>query len=132
MKNGQPLVFIASCEDSEDVEGPARAIFTHEYEIKPPEDDARLKLLKSYLKNVNIEDGFDVKNLMQRTAGRQCTEIKSIIAEAGKHATNRILNSLDKDNFTDKRGMRLHSLNNGLSERGQNYAKKISISRSNP
>ncbi len=124
MKNGQPLFFVASCEDSEDVEGPARAIFTHEYEIKPPEDDARLKLLKSYLKNVYIEDGFDVKNLMQRTAGRQCTEIKGIIAEAGKHATNRILNSLDKDNFTDKRNMRLHNLNNGLSREGAKLCKE--------
>ena len=99
MKKWAPTCFVASCEDSEDVEGSARAIFTHEYEIKPPEDNARLKLLKSYLKNVHIEDGFDAKNLMQRTAGRQCTEIKGIIAEAGKHATNRILNGLDKDTF---------------------------------
>ena len=98
-RNGHPLVFVASSEDSEDVEGSARAIFTHEYEIKPPEDNARLQLLKTYLKNVNIEDGFDVKNLMQRTAGRQCTEIKSIIAEAGKHAMNRIVNGLDKNVF---------------------------------
>ena len=65
-----------------------------------------------------------MKNLMQRTAGRQCTEIKGIIAEAGKHATNRILNSLDKDNFTDKRGMRLHNLNNGLSREGAKLCKE--------
>ncbi len=88
--NGHPLLFVATCEESDDVEGAARAIFTHEFAIKPPEDEVRLDLLETYLKRVKLEDGFDIKGLVQRTAGRQCTEIKGIIAEAGKHAFKKV------------------------------------------
>eukprot|EP00945_MAST-04E_sp_MAST-4E-sp1_P004162 g4162.t1 len=91
---GLPVLFVATCEESDDVEAAARACFTHEFSIMSPDDKAREMILNSYLRDATVADDVIVKDLIKRTAGRSCSELKALVSDAGKHSFARFYKSV--------------------------------------
>jgi SpoVK/Ycf46/Vps4 family AAA+-type ATPase len=86
-----PVLFIASSDSGDDVEGAARKCFSHEFTVEPPTANERLAILTSALMSVEVGADVSIESLVKRTAGRSFAELHALVADAGKHAMSRTL-----------------------------------------